>query len=548
LLPALLLLLLPLSGVSQELGELSLTYLEQARDALAEGASTEAELYLETALSLTPDLGDAMVALGAYLGERGDVPRGIALLERSLEEARFLETSEEQARIELAALYVRTGRYAAAYDALRPVSLPLSEALYLRGLAALGDERLLPARRAAERGRALYPEDARFVDLQYRLDSLPPISLERWLENNRSSDPAYLALFGRFLLQVADTEAYREEAQTYLRLGGSDPAVAARYADVIEDGVGQFLELEGHRDKYALEVASAHLSDAAAGTLLEAAKERLRELEQPVRLAYDPDRDGYENGAFYWQGGGITRWERDADQDGVAEFILRFGPSGIPEEASYDNTLRLAYAVYPYLGSGELTGGDLRRTLYLTQGSLAHHALSQTPSVYAEREDLFHAFEVGHEPPDREVLRRYAALEVLEEGDGGTTYVQLLSGVPLVAYRDAEGDGRAEEIRLFRDGSMREGLVDPDGDGHFEIYERFGEDGILLQGVDEDESGRSEIFLSLLDRMARWDSDEDRLLDFGVVTDQIAGFMEIERRVRNTLEYQLELFGNRTAQ
>jgi hypothetical protein len=48
--------------------------------------------------------------------------------------------------------------------------------------------------------------------------------------------------------------------------------------------------------------------------------------------------------------------------------------------------------------------------------------------------------------------------------------------------------------------------------------------------------------------MARWDSDEDRLLDFGVVTDQIAGFMEIERRMRNTLEYQLELFGNRTAQ
>lgn len=544
----LLLLLLPLSGFSQELGELSLTYLEKAREALAEGAAPEAESYMETALSLSPDLADAMVALGAYRGRENQVSRGIELLERALREGRFLETSVEEARIELARLYVRTRRYAAAYRTLEEVPLPLAEALHLRGLAALGENRLLPARRAAERGRALYPEDPRFVDLQYRLDALPPISFERWLENNRSSDPDYLRLFGRFLLQVGEPEAYSEEAESYLRLGGRDPAVAGRYAAVLENGVDRFLELEGHRDKYALEVAGSHLSNGAAQELLQAAKERLRELEQPVTLAYDPDRDGYENGSFNWQSGGVVSWEDDPDQDGLMERVINFDPRGVPEEVSYGGDLRLAYGVYPYLGSGELREGDVRRTLYLTEGRLAHHALVKDPSVYADREDLFHTFVPGDEPPDREVLRRYSALEVVEETAGGTTYVQLLSGVPLVAYRDQEGDGRVEEVRLFTDGSMREGLLDPDGDGFFEIYERFGENGILLQGVDEDESGRSEIFASLLERMVRWDSDEDRLLDFGVVTDQITGFMEIERRMRNTLEYQIELFGDRTAQ
>lgn len=544
----LLLLLLPLSGVSQELGELSLTYLEQAREALSQGASSEAEGYLETALSLSPNLADAMVALGAYRGRENEVPRGIELLERALREGRFLETSEEEARIELARLYVRSRRYAAAYETLEPVSLPIPEALYLRGLAALGENRLLPARRAAERGRALYPEDPRFVDLQYRLDSLPPISFEGWLDENRSSDPGYLSLLGRFLLQVGEPEAYRGEAARYFSLGGSDPAVAGRYAAVLENGVERFLELEGYRDKYALEVAAANLSATAGQELLKAAKERLRELEQPVTLAYDPDRDGYENGSFQWQSGGIVSWRRDTNQDGVMEAVIRFDPRGIPEEVSYGGGLRLAYGMYPRIASGELTEGNAVRTLYLTQGSLAHHAISASPSVYADREDLSHTFQGGDEPPDRELLRRYAALEVVEERQGGTTYLQLLSGVPLLAYRDRDGDGRVEEVRLFTDGSMSEGVLDPDGDGIFEIYERFGENGILLQGVDENASGRSEIFASLLDNMVRWDSDEDGLLDFGVVTDEIMSFMEIERRMRNTLEYQIELFGDRTAQ
>lgn len=545
---ALLLLLLPIPGSAQELGELSLTYLEQAREALSEGATDEAERYLETALSLTPELSDAMVALGSFLGEHGDVPRGISLLESALREGRFLETSEEEARVELARLYVRTRRYQAAYETLEPLALPVPEALYLRGVAALGANRLLPARRAAERGRSLYPEDARFVDLRYRLDALPPISFERWLENNRSSDPVYLRVFARFLLQVGDPEAYGEDAALYFRLGGRDPAVAARYAATIEEGVERFVELEGYRDKYALEVAGRELSEDRGRELLEAAEESLRELPGPVRLSYDPDRDGYENGSFEWQAGGVTRWERDADQDGRPELVLQFGPNGVPEEARYGGTTRLAYAVYPYLGSAELTEGEVTRTLYLTDGSLAHHALSDDVSVYAEREDLFYRFEMGAAPPDREILRRYAALEVLEESQGGTTYVQLLSGVPLIAYRDGEKDGRIEEIRLFSEGSVQEGLLDPDSDGYFEVYERFGEDGVLVQGVDEDASGRSEIFGSLLDTMARWDSDEDRLLDFGVVTDQLMSFMEIERRMRNTLEYQIELFGNRTAQ
>jgi len=323
--------------------------------------------------------------------------------------------------------------------------------------------------------------------------------------------------------------------------------VAARYAELLDNGVDRFLELQGHRDKYALEVAAGSLSPDGAAQLLAAAREALEGLDPPVRLSYDPDRDGYQNGSFYRQGSRITRWERDQNQDGRPEVTIHFDSRGVPEEALYQGGARLSYDVYPYLGSAELREEGLIRTLYLTKGRLAHHALTPEVSWYAERRDLYHIFEIGREPPDRELLRRYTALEVLEESAGGTTYRQLIEGVPLLAYRDVQGDGVIEELRVFSEGRMRHGLLDPDGDGTFELYERFGDDGVRLQGVDGDGSGRSEVFASFLEEMTRWDSNEDGLLDFGVVTDQIRAFMEIERRMRNNLEYQMELFGERTA-
>ncbi len=545
----LLFLLLPLGlAAGQELGELSLTYLEQAEDALSDGADREAERYLETALSLSPQLADAMIALAAFRAERGAVREAIELLETALAEGRFLRASEDRARIDLARLHLRVRRAEAALDTLSQVRLPSREALYLRGLGGLEAGELSVARAAAERGRALYPEDPRFVDLIHRIDPVSPVALEGWLEENRSEDPAYLRVLARFLLRVERPADFLDRAGEYFSLGGSDPAVAARYAELLENGIDRFLELQGHRDKYALEVAAESLSSEAGEELLLQARGALDALEAPVRLGYDPDRDGYDTGAFYWEGSRILRWERDENQDGTSEMVVYFGPGGVPEEVTYRGGARLSYGVYPYLGSAELLEEGGTRTLYLMEDRLAHHALTRGISWYEERQDLFHTYETGAEPPDLELLRRYTALEVLEEERGGRTYRQLLGGVPLIAYRDVQGDGVIEELRVFSGGQMSHGLLDPDSDGTFELYERFGGDGVLLQGVDEDGSGRSEIFATILDEMARWDSDEDGLVDFGVVTDQIKAFMEIERRMRNNLEYQIELFGNRTSQ
>ncbi|MFP4425001.1 MAG: hypothetical protein ACLFPP_00975 [Spirochaetaceae bacterium] len=545
---SLLFLLLPLAlAGGQELGELSLAYLEQAEQALSDGAEGEAERYLETALSLTPELADAMIALAAFRGERGAVTEAIDLLETALAEGRFLRASEDRARIDLARLYVRVRRAEEALETLGRVRLPSREALYLRGLAALEADELSEARTAADRGRALYPEDPRFVDLSYRVDPLTPVSIEGWIEENRSEDPAYLRLLARFLLTVEERGEFRDLGEEYFSLGGSDAAVAARYADLLDDGVERFLELEGPRDKYALEVAAESLSPESSRELLRAAREALEDLDPPVRLGYDPDRDGYENGAFYWEGSRIARWERDEDQDGRYEVVVHFGGAGAPEEVAYPTGARLSYGVYPYLGSAELQEERATRTLFLMEDRLAHHAVTEEISWYAERRDLFHRYEIGGSPPDLELLRRYAALEVVEEESGGRTYRQLLGGVPLLAYRDARGEGVIEELRLFSEGRMSHALLDPDGDGNFELYERFDGDGVLIQGVDEDGTGRSEVFNTALDEMARWDSDEDGSLDFGVVTDELRAFMEIEGRMRNNLEYQLELFGDRTA-
>lgn len=532
----------------QELGELSLSYLEQARNALADGADREAERYLETARSLSPELADAMIALASFRAGHGAVPEAIALLEAALSTGRFLRASEDRARLDLARLYTRVRRPLEALELLEELRLPSREALYLRGTAALEADELPVARRAAEQGRSLYPEDPRFVDLRYRIDPVRPVSFERWIEENRSQDPEYLRALARFLLSVARPEQFVDRAEQYFALGGDDPAVAGRYAEQLDNGVARFLELRGHRDKYALEIAAESLPSSAAAELLAAAKEELDTLDPPVLLSYDPERDGYENGSFYWEASRITRWERDHNQDGVAELIVDFGGRGVPEEATYHGGWRLSYGVYPYLGSAELREEGVTQTLYLIEGRLAHHALTDEISWYSEREDLTHTFAVGPEPPDRELLRRYTALEVVEEVEDGRTYRQLLEGVPLLAYRDSQGDGVIEELRVFVDGRMSQGLLDPDGDGTFELYERFGEDGVLIHGVDSDGSGRSEVFASVLEEMTRWDSDEDGLLDFGVVTDQIKAFMDIERRMRNNLEYQIELFGSRTAQ
>lgn len=549
---ALLLLLSPLSA--QDLSELSLSYIDRAEEAVGVGAREEGERYLETALALSPELGDAKVALGEFRAEEGEVAEALDLIGEAVSAGTFLRTAEDSARVSLAELLVRTRQYRAALETLSSISVPGPRTLYLRGLAALELNDLSRARDIAETGRALYPDETRFVDLSFRIDPTPTIPFERWLEEHRSSDPDYLSLLGRFLRDIEPPEAFVRDAAEYLDLGGGDPAVVARYVGDLDGGIDHFIRLGGARDKYALELAGANLGEGGRDALTEAVENELAGIaaasadNRPVTLSYDGDRDGHREGVFHWERGTIVRWEADANQDGNPELTVTFDPAGVPSEARHAGGARFTFDRYPYLATVELRNDDYLRTLYLREERLTHEALDPSRSWYEERNDLYYRFSRGEEAPDEELLLRYTALEVWESSDEGTRYRQLLEGAPLLEYRDSDGDGTVEEIRLFDRGTMSQAVMDPDGDGVFELYERFGEDGVILQGIDEDGTGRSEIFRPFIRGIVRWDSDEDGRTDFGLVTDQIRRFIEIEGRMRNNLERQLELFGNRTSQ
>ncbi|MFP4329963.1 MAG: tetratricopeptide repeat protein [Spirochaetaceae bacterium] len=545
----LLLFLLPLlPAVAQDLTQLSLTYIQQAGNAAAEGATEEARRYLDTALSLSPRLSDAHLAMGEHLSREGQHGEAITHLRAALEEGRFRRSAPDRARVLLARLEVVTRQYRSALETLEGVTIPTSESVHLRGEALLALGRLAEARRVVDRGRALYPEEVRFVALSYTIDPVPPLSLGRWLEENRSGEEAYLELYRTYLLALERPEAHAREAQEYFDLGGRDPAVAARYAALLDSGVELFLDLEGYLDKAALELAGRELPEETLSRLIEESRARLNEMAEEGEsavLVYDGDGDGIREGQFVWEAGRISRYEADPDQDGEVETRIEFGASGVPVEVSHLDGPLLSYSRYPYLAGVEFEEDEGVRSLYLRPDLLTHYVLRRRPSLYAEREDLTFEFIIDEEPPDRELLRRYAALEVVESE--GVTYRRLLDGVPVIEYRDTRGEGVIEEVRVFEAGRMVHALLDPDGDGAFELYEYFGPDGVELQGVDRDMSGRSEIFAPFLSRLSRFDSDEDGLLDFGMVTDEIMSFMEMEALMRNNLAFQIEQFGNEVA-
>lgn len=542
------LLLLPLLHLtSQDLTDVSLTYLEQARMATAEEATAEARRYLETALALTPELADLRVAMAEHLAATGARGEAIEHLRRALSAGRFVSEAPDRARLLLAELLMTTREYRGALETLSTLSLPSDQGLYLRGEALIALGRRAEAQRVADRGRALYPRDPRFLRLAYAIDPLPPLDLGRWLNENSGSGSAYLELYRTYLFGVRNRRSHRREAQRYLELGGEDPAVVALFAPYLDAPVESFLELNGHLDKYALELAGRELAGELRLDLLERSRERLGELAEAgsVRLDYDPDRDGVSQGSFIWGAGRITGYEVDENQDGVPELTVTFGAEGAPVESSYLDGPLLSYSRYPNLASAEYADGDQVRSLFLRADVLTHYALERRPSLYESRDDLTFRFEPGDAPPDLELLRRYTALEVLE-GEG-VTYRRILDGVPVIEYRDGRGDGVIEEVRVFEEGRIAHALLDPDGDGAFELYEFFGSDGVQLQGVDRDETGRSEIFAPFITRLNRFDSDEDGLLDYGVITDEIMRFMEIEATMRNNLAFQIEQFGSRTA-
>ena len=467
-------------------------YLAQARLQAAAGAWSQAAALLERCLEFFPEYSEAcLLQARISLREQEGTQAGRDWLARALASGTWTVTDPRQASTELAAVLVRTRRFAEARPVLAALSdgasgpglgaweSPEAALLWGRALLGLGDPSA--AARHLEPALARYPRDPRLY-----------LELARARQALRQTAGA-LEVLGRgqralpgspeLILAAARLERDRprrlELLEEYSRRGGNNPAAAALALSLRPRSPASWQE---RFLSWGGTAAARPLADLLAF---------YRTLPQPLLTAVqgysgsrilDEDEDGFYEERYELQDGGLRGWVLDRDQDGIADARVRF-EAGLPRSLE-SGSLEFRYSSYPWLEG--ITARDER--------GLRIYELSP----YKERLVLFAGsppfgsallrLSSGRWPGEAEVARLSFAMRETASGPGGAERrYTLLAGQVARLEEAPDSSGRYGRVVEYSQGRPAAGRRDLDRDGTFEVSESYA--GGQLSGLSEDRDG-----------------------------------------------------------
>ncbi len=524
--------------------EIALLYTEAAYEALLAGELAQAERLAAVARELDEDSSDTHYVCGLVASWRRETTReAIRYAELAVRLDRWRRFTGFHGAVFLAGLYNRVGDHAAASDLLASTpGIPavseqtLADSYYehLLARAALGriagpDDLLMAA-------RDRFPDDPRFFRLLLEMEPYP--SPDHRLEIERLLDRAAAGSANRLIEELiydyalrATTAPEREWAREHLvRTQWSDPRLAL-LVDGDRAAIETFLVRDGFSDFDVYRELIRRTSDDGRDALLRAADRYNGESYRYVT------RDGFWNERLTVQGGAVIRWDRDHDQDGVAELSVTFG-TATPEEVVLrgDTTARLRYAQYPFLGAGEIAGNSGIERFVLRPRSVEFRVTAALPP-----EGPRFSSEVQLKPSVRTISRAElaAAAVTIEQVRADGTIAErmyLHEGQTRQLLRDERGDGRWDRYVRYDRGVPVAGVRDLTGDGSFEAAEGYRDGRLVALAVDTTGDGIPDVFeYDETESVREWDLNGDGLIDareFRIWTDSVTREFPVIERLR----------------
>ncbi len=517
-------------------------YLAQARQAAASSAWTEVGAFLDSSLEFFPEYSESCLLYARLqLREQEGTRAGLDWLRRALASGTWRSTDPAQAATELAAVLVRTRRFAEGRSVLAAGIAPGTapglgaldnpEAALLWGRALLGLGEAAAASRHLELAVARYPQQPRlYLELaRARLALGQAAGAREVLNRGRRALPGAAELTLEAARLERERPRRRELVEEFARQGGTNPAAAALALSL---GPRDPTVWQERFVSWGGPAAVRPLADLQAyyRTLPPSLLAAVREFSGSRTL--DADEDGFYEERYQYQQGRLQGWALDRDQDGVAEAEVQFD-SGLPmnlvatpqrelpatpqrelpatpQRELPAGSLEFRYSSYPFLAEVMARDGRGRRVYELEPyrqrlalfvgsppfGSAPLRLASDRWPAEAEVARL--AFAI-RDAPAGGAERRYALqagqvvrLEEAPYEDGKfSRVVEYARGRPVLGRRDLDQDGVFEVRESYAGGQLTGLSEDGDGDGHPEFWEQFGPEG-TRRFWDYDGDGRAD--------------------------------------------------------
>jgi tetratricopeptide (TPR) repeat protein len=517
-----------------------------AERAIAEGRWKEAEAALERARDFASVSSDLSYLLALVLRhENRPQPAVLEAARRAIETDRWRNHNADEARLVEAGVLIRLRSYEEALSCLSRSGgkAPALETSCLRLKALLGAGNIREFRAEAALALDRFPDaggPARLL-FQYAAGRLPHNDDRPLIDTALARLDHYLEaapdLAFRAIPFIRDTEKARRLILAYRSGGGGDPAAlpAALGLGVIDEAqaAAELFQVRDDAPGFALDRELVQ----KVWSLLRHNEGRELFNRNLLRfsgvISEDTDRDGTGEAFTRYENGGIKEYRRDADQDGVFEWLIRMN-AGEPSSAVLPlnagsggpGELELFWERYPWVQRAVLD-----KTAYIYRprnfplspvrfgplagdGAFLYPFWDSEASPLSVRTLVFFAGTV--ERPGREFPGAVERIEM--EGGIPTSGAEYLRGrtVSITEYRggqavlrrvDLDVDGRMETLRRFRTPPARlpgeEPAYDPleydavpetsesdwDGDGIYETGEEYRIDGRTARSWDMNRDG-----------------------------------------------------------
>jgi len=469
-------------------------YLLLGIDALRSADRAAAERFLTVALQMDPAGSDALYYL-ARASAQLDVQRSISLLSHALGNARFERATEAGARLELASLLVRVGRYEEALrvlDGLSAADAGRVEPFRLAAAAHLGLGRQEAALSVIEAGMRRHPTDARLHVLRAHALKAGGFPVKEVLDTAAVVVPGDPTIAAERALAALAEGAFRLE--DHLAASEQDPRVSAEAFAAAPDAarLERFFSAGGNqRVDLLVRVGTVAARDPVLKTRFD---EKVQGFSG--RRWIDENGDSLAEELYQYEGGVLTSWARDANQDLVPE--VRFERGFLVADG-----VRYEFDPYPFLSRVSLQWNGATWMFDLPPRRVRGPFVEGAEAPGVERMRL-----AGNIPQEGTLAMVARAVTARDPG-GGTRHWTLEAGVPAGLEEDSDGDGRPDHVLSYRAGRPASGQRDVDRDGIFDVVEQWSARGLSLLSVDLNHNGVADYTVDFERRVWLWDYNED---------------------------------------
>ncbi len=232
----------------------------------------------------------------------------------------------------------------------------------------------------------------------------------------------------------------------------------------------------------------------------------------------DADADGLAD-IFLVESEGALQWRFDPGQDGDADYVMTWSPSGklrSVEEFSLHRDMSLFYYDYPYVDRVVLSGGERSRREYLfLPGSLMYPLLPDGEDGVVSFLGRSEA-PMGDFLPESDLLKNcFSLVEQMSRGEKKPfREYTVVDGMIRRFREDSNLDGRFDRVVLIDNWLPYEGYRDIDGSGSYELKEKY-INGRLAGFEYEGPDSRMEEYQDLWNRsrFQLWDFSRDNFFD-----------------------------------